>query len=209
MQSRPSGSVRLLLTVLTLCLLQALYAQQPRERASARVRVRDVEIDHVLTPGFQAALDPRAKRENDWCRLTLTYESVARGEWIDELVLEWSVAILPKTGGDKPVVMRKTVTYLDVEDGDHYAVVLMRPTFIQRRYGTKRISKSDIWIHLEVKVDGHVMDTHDYARQKAPRSWWTAKAPRVLEVEHALLARNETPFAPLDSDFYEYIKPER
>lgn len=194
----------LALAILTVVCLP-LPAQEQERRV--RVRIQEVEFKNMLSPLYQAQSDPRARRDDEWLQIMLKYESDARGGWADEIELEWNVVVTPKTGSKRPVLVKKVVTYVDVEDGEHHAVVYLRPTFIQRYYGAKRVSRGDIWIHVEAKADGAVADKHDYSRAtNAPKNWWQATEPRVMIVDNALLSRDETPFAPLDYDFYEHIR---
>ncbi|MBT3376227.1 MAG: hypothetical protein HN742_31985 [Lentisphaerae bacterium] len=177
------------------------------------LRITDLDLQHKDSPEFQAMSNPRATREYRWYQITVEYE--ARGGdrgWLDEVELEWSVILSPKSSS-KPFLLKRTVTYVDVETAKgatHHAVVYLRPAFIRRYYGTDRINKNDIGIYVRTKVNGESSDTYREAKSKDLRgTWWEAREPRVHIRENELMTRDETPFAPLDYDFYEHLKPRR
>ena len=92
----------------------------------------------------------------------------------------------------------------------HNAVVYIRPNFLRRWYGADRLSDGDVWVHLEVYADGNRVASEDFGRSRLPGegNWWNARGDaRIRFFENELLSRDETPFAPMDYDFYEHIKP--
>ena len=200
----------LMVALFALLILPAkINAQQQRQ---VRVQVDNIETETRRSPRFSSeqGYSEATPQDEKWLITAVGYE-VRGGErgWVDDLTFVWHMLML---NGDVPrVLMQKTVTYQDVyQEDDHYAVIFLRPKVIRRYYEEGgKISERDIIIHLEVKHNGRTLTEENYnARSDLPERWWTFSPPKVNVVEHGLLARPETPFAPLDYDFYEFIKPE-
>ncbi len=189
--------------------VQAQYPRMAPPQAgrsdSLRVSVRKMDVNLVRTPYYRGATsDNRANAKDDWLQLQVEYQTDgAREGWLDEIELVWHVAILRKN--QTPVVMSRSVTYVDIEDETHYAATYVRPKLLQRLSGTRRLSRNDVRFYVEIKVDGkRVADS--YLGQRPQAAWWEYQPPRVDRRDSDLLNRLETPFAPLDYDFYEQIK---
>lgn len=188
------------------------HAQEPTQ--TAVLRVTDFEIDEVRSP--QYSLDRGTSRVGDeeleWLRLTLMYETEG-GEngWIDTLQLNWYVLLLE--GATPRLLMKTSVSYLDIssEIDEHRAVVYVRPRAIRRYYNEDGdIDERNVVVHVEAVVGGRMIAEYSYleTRARIPERWWTFGAPQVRPLNNALLSRDKTPFAPLEYDRYEYIKPE-
>lgn len=200
----------LMVTLFALLILApASNAQQQRQ---VRIQVDDIDTETRRSPRFSSVQGySEASPQNEEWLITAAEYQIQGGErgWVDNLSFEWHMLML---NGDVPrVLMQKTVTYQDIyQEDDHYAVVFLRPKAIRRYYDEGGgISKRDIVIHLEIKHNGRTLTEENYnARSDLPERWWTFSPPKVNVVENGLLARPDTPFAPLDYDFYEFIKPE-
>ena len=198
-----------LCTSLTAFAQRARGAQEKGKRDAARIRIIDIKLNYRKSPLFQDVSVPGAKREYEWLQIILEYETaggkdgVDNDRWVDELTLDWYVVFIRGRRAKKPVLMTTTVTYVDVVEGTHHAVIYVRPRFIQRYTGRKRVSKSDIGVHVEAKI-GESAAEYDYVRGKFPDKWWESK--KVLLKPGEVLNRLETPFAPLDYDYFQHIK---
>lgn len=210
MTSIPLRMTVLFVAVACLCCAPPSFGQARKRGA---IRIGDLDIEHKDSPEFQTVSNPRATREYKWCQITIEYEAKGgkRG-WLDEVELEWHVIVSPKSSS-KPFLLKRSVTYLDVETskrGSHHAVIYIRPAFIRRYYGAERISKNDIGVSVRAKVNGEKSDVYRESKSKSLRgNWWEAREPRVYVRDDELLTRDETPFASLDYDFYEHLKPSR
>lgn len=188
------------------------FAQQDDRREApvlTRARVLKVDVHRRRSPSYKAD-DPRVRtNEREWAQILVEYETdVNRGEYSDELTIEWAVALLPD--GKKPIVMRREVTYLDVEKGKHYAVMYLRPRFVLRTLERDRINeKREFRLYMEFKSNGEVFYKYSYPEERPALKWWELGEPRVERRDQELKNRLETPFAPLDYDAYECIKEER
>jgi len=172
------------------------------QRSRERVQIRNIKFYNRKTPKYQDYSDPRAVSKKEWLQIMAEYESEGgRDGWIDEITLEWHVLVQ----GTRTFLMHKTITYLDVADGRHHAVVYLRPQFIKRYGRNRRISKNDLQVFLVVRVNGVASDYAFHPDRRPKIKWWELKPPRV-RIRDELLSRLDTPFAPLDYDFYEFIR---
>lgn len=189
-------------------LLPAAHAQS---RDKATIEKIDVQRD-LRTPDFRGATtDPRAKATETWMRFLMEYKTErgsgrdfeGKSGWQDEVTIEWAVLIRRKD--DKDILMRRKVTYVDVQDskGTHYADLYVRPGFINRSF--KRVAKSDVYVYAQIKIAGRTEATFRTDRENF--KWWDWEPPKVELRDSELLTRDQTPFAPLDFDFYEQLKP--
>lgn len=177
------------------------------------VKINKIECKKVKAPRYGETTDPRAggKPQEDWWRITAEYSTAGgrggsfdgRTSYHDEVTIDWSV-LIPRRNA-KEILLKRSVTYVDVQDrsSDHYADLYLRPGFIARYLSTSART-SDLIYRIQVKINGRTVTT--YRSDRDNDRWWESEPPRVV-VKDELMTRNETPFAPLDSDFYEQIKP--
>ena len=198
----------LTISLLTLLLPSLGSAQQERK---VQAKIDSIDLEERTNPTFSAGGYSKATGQNHKWLIAAAEYQIRGGKrgWVDNVSFNWHMLIL---NGDVPrVLTHKTITYQDIyEEDDHYAVVFLRPNAIRRYHDENgNISKRDVVIHLEIKHNGRTLTEQTYNSQNdLPARWWTFSPPKVNVVEHGLLARPETPFAPLDYDFYEFIKPE-
>lgn len=189
--------------------------EEEKEPVRTQLEVKKIRVTDRETPDYEDDLSQARGSEMDWLMILLEYDTaVSRGEYTDELTFSWSVAIIPK--GERPIVMKREVSYIDIEAGSrHYAVMYVRPRFLVRYYGDDRVRRNDIKVFLEVQDhNGEVVQRHHYP-EKSPKPvrnnvfWWQLPEPQIRRFDGELLTRLDTPFAPLEFNYYEYIKPER
>ena len=177
------------------------------QRSKNRVALEDVNFNCLKSPQFRVSpTDSRAKVDGEWFQIMVDYEAEGgKDGWIDELVLEWNVELDLK--GSKDILLRRAVTYVDVEGGKCHAAVYIRPA-LMRRYANngRRFTKDDVKVYVVARVDGVKSDSAKYPTQGKSK-WWENEPPRITLLAGELLTRPETPFAPIDYDFYEHIKP--
>lgn len=193
---------------LSVCLLLA-GAARGQERDRANIKFDKFEFNGVQTPEFPDRTHPQAKIEYEWFQVYTQYTALGgKDGWLDEVELHWSVLL--KSSDGLYLLLQTKTAYVDIETNGvrHNAVVYIRPSFLRRYCGKDRISRSDVWVHVEAAVEGRVVEKQDYGRAKVPAAnWWQAKDSRQVKViDGALLSRDKTPFAALDADFYDTIK---
>lgn len=201
---RIEGGHRLLAIGCVLC----LFAGSARaQRGKNRVKLDDPKFNYLKTPQFRITpTDSRARADGEWFQIILDYEAEGgKDGWIDEVVLEWHVELNLK--GSKDILLKRAVTYLDIEDGKRHAVIYMRPGFMRRYAGNgRRFAKDEVKAYIVARVNGTKSDSVKYPSQGKSK-WWEDEPPKVMALKGELFTRVETPFAPLDYDFYEHIKP--
>ena len=168
-----------------------------------RVKLDKLHFNSRRTPLYQATSSSQATAKYNWMQIMLDYTAYGgRNGWIDEVTLEWHVLFQ----GRRTLLFHKTVSYIDIESGKHHAVVYLRPAII-RRYGrNKQINNRDLRVYVLARVNGAASGYLLYPRERLRAKWWETKPPRVMLRPGELRSRDETPFAPLDYDFYEQLK---
>ncbi len=194
---------RVLNVTLLIAALWMVPAALAQERRNGTARITKIDFNYLLSPKYQDQTVAGVRRD-EWLQIMIEYESEGSNGWIDQLMLDWSVAILPSR--EKPILMKKRVLYADIEDGRNHAVMYIRPNLIKRYYRRGRISDSDIFVHIDVSINGTSAGTFNHAKGRSPKNWWDAREPQVTFRPDELLSRDETPFGPMDYDYYEHIK---
>ncbi len=128
----------------------------------------------------------------DWAEFIVEYETYA--PWVDELTFTYYILVRSKEPGQKAVLFRGDVSYRDIEKGKHKSDVFLHPSTIARYGAVERVA-------VEVRSQGRVLDIMD--RPLTGQRWWEQMAP----VDGYVRNRLETPFAMINYDDYEAIKP--
>ncbi|NCA82346.1 MAG: hypothetical protein EOM72_06320 [Opitutae bacterium] len=168
-------------------------AQQPVPGAGSEIlRIRKMTPVKEKTPVFRTAAPGQASaRQPDWWRVVVEFETAP--EWIDELEFTYYAYIEDQSNKGAPVMFRGTVTYVNVSKGRHQSDMFLHPNTIARLGLVKQIA-------VVVKARGAVVATESTATKP---NWWDGFSP----VDGVLINRSQTPFAYIDYDLYEAIKP--
>jgi len=196
-----------------LWLLGTLPGLAQNAGGAGKVNISKVDIIKLKTPAYSGAYsDPRARSTEDWLQFMLEYRTMnglGRGSdgkpgWQDEVTIEWFILI--KRRDMKDLLLRRSITYLDVEDkrNTHYADLYLRPGFLKRH--CKGLNKSDVAVYIQIKVNGQTEARYNNDRE--PGRWWNLEPPKIVMYDAEALSRADTPFAPLDYDQYEQEKPQ-
>ena len=160
--------------------------------ASDILRIRKMTPMKEKTPVFRTAVQSQASaRQPDWWRVMVEFETAP--DWIDELEFTYYAYIEDQSNKGAPVMFRGTVTYVNVARGKHVSDMFLHPNTIARLGLVKQIA-------VVVKARGAVVATESTATKP---NWWDGFSP----VEGVLINRSQTPFAFVDYDLYEAIKP--
>ena len=155
------------------------------------VQIRKIEPSKVKTPEYQL----QGPVHGDHARLVPGRGLLRnRADWIDDLTFTYYVLMKPKTARLSTCCSRGDVTYVNIQKGKH---------------------KSDMYLHLEhlarygdVQQVAVVLTTQGrvVAMESLPASqqrWWEQLTP----MDGYVLNRMQTPFAMINFDDYEAIKP--
>jgi len=208
-----AGLLPVMLSLWLLGTISGLAQDMAGGGGSGKVSINKVDIIKLKTPAYSGAYsDPRARSTEDWLQFMLEYRTAngqGRGSdgklgWQDEVTIEWNILI--KRRDLKDLLLRRSVTYIDVEDKrtTHYADLYLRPGFIKRY--CKGLNKSEVSVFVQIKVNGQTEAR--YRSDRETGRWWTLEPPKIAVFDREALSRAETPFAPLDYDQYEQEKPQ-
>lgn len=159
----------------------------------------------VKTPEFRAGAQRGVNPPKDWFQIAVTYDTAP--EWIDELTFQYFV--MSQTEIDREVkysIFSTTVRYSDIKAGrNHTSTAFLHPRALER-FGEIVAAAVEI-LHQgkSIAQEGEV------ANKEIPEDWW--KNPRVTDSAQVtarsgyLLDRSRSPFALVNMDDYEFIKP--
>jgi hypothetical protein len=156
------------------------------------IRIRKMTPITEKTPVFRTAAPGQASaRQPDWWRVMVEYETAP--DWIDELEFTYYVYMKDQSNKGAEVMFSATVSYVNVAKGRHVSDMFLQPNVLTRLGRVEQVA-------VVVKAKGAVVATESTA--KTP-NWWDRFSP----VSGVLLNRSQTPFAYIDYDLYEAIKP--
>jgi hypothetical protein len=156
------------------------------------IRIRKLTPGSEKTPIFKTAVQGQGfARQTDWWRVVVEYETAP--EWTDELEFTYYAYMKDQSNKNAPVMFRATVTYVNIAKGKHMSDMFLHPNILARMGRVEQVA-------VVVKAKGAVVATESTA--KTP-NWWDQFSP----VEGVMLNRGQTPFAMVDYDMYEAIKP--
>ena len=164
----------------------------PGAGGSDIIKIRKMTPVKEKTPVFRTAVASQASaKQPDWWHVVVEFETAP--DWIDELEFTYYAYIEDQSNKGVPVMYRGTVTYVNVARGRHLSDMFLHPNTIARMGLVKQIA-------VVVKAKGAVVATESTAQRP---NWWDGFPP----VDGVLLNRSQTPFAFVDYDLYEAIKP--
>lgn len=171
-----------------------------------RVEIEAIEFDEVRTPRYyrQSSHRKADSPQREWFQIGVKYKAHGgNDEWIDEVTFQWHVEI--QRPGQSLLLIR-SATYIDVEEGTHRAVVFIRPRFIERYTGRRKLGRNEVRVMVRAFTNGELTSYYHYPPGRPSWEWWNSTNSERKDRE--LMLRHETPFAPLDWEFYQVLKPE-
>lgn len=172
--------------------LSASWAQMPAAPGGDQVRIRRMTPAKEKTPIFRTAVQSQtAARQQDWWRVVVDFETAP--DWIDELECTYYVYMRDQSNKGAEVMFRGAVTYVNVPKGRHQSDIFLHPSTLARMGTVEQVA-------VVMKNRGAVVGTESTA--KTP-NWWERFSP----VDGVLLNRSQTPFAFVDYDSFNAIKP--
>ena len=155
------------------------------------------------TPNYDVSssgMNIRDMAKKSWFRMVVEYETMP--EWIDELTFDYYVLMRPpevegQQEAPQPVVFHKKIDYVYIYEGDeHFSEVFMHPNSLRRFYDGDILEWAVLVSYKGREIAG------ESSRQGQGR-WWEQFSVR----EGVLRNRHETPFAFINIEQYEEIKP--
>jgi hypothetical protein len=181
-----------------LCLTILIFTLASEIRAQIRAadfQITKINRDLITAPqyAYSGAEQKRETRER-WLRVEAQFS--AAPDFTEELTFKYYILL-----GEK--VLTGDVTHVNILAGrEHYSSIYIPPhviAFVMQNRPVNTTSIGNIGVQLLQK--GEVKDELSL---NPARPRWYASLPALPGM---ILNKNETPFAPLFSDYYEQIKP--
>ncbi len=187
--------VRPLILGLVMAIPSAAFAQG----GAAPLVIKKITGEKSRTPEYQAKAAGTQSRSRDWFKIEALYD--VDPDWLDEVTFTYYVVVKAKQPlpGRSPFNLFKgEVTYVNVEKGrGKKSDIYLHPSTLARFGDVERVA-------AVVNVGGRMvaMEGNPPLSGANPR-WWEQLTPQ----EGYLLNRMQTPFAMINFDDYEAIKP--
>ena len=186
------GGMRAVLAAAGLSLVMAApaaWAQAANPMGRTKVTIKPVRVPDYKPGGYQS-LNPK---KLDWMQLDVRYETMP--EWVDELTMTFYV-LMKTTDQKEPFALLKgKATFVHIAKGTHVAIAYVAPQLLHR-YGKVEGAA------VEFEFQGRPVAS-DSTAGETYKKWLQQLSPK----ENHVLQPAETPFAPLDWDCFEMLKP--
>ncbi len=188
-----AGAAILVLVVLVGDVAFGQLAPAPAVPAGEILRTRQPPaFTTEKTPVFQTSMRTQSSaRPPDWGRVVFQFET--QPDWLDELEFTFYVYVKDQSARGAEVMLRGVVTYLNVAKGRHQADIFMHPSTLSRMGRPEQFA-------VVIRHRGAVVASGSTATTP---NWWERFPP----VDGVLLTRAQTPFALIEYDAYNLIKP--
>lgn len=165
--------------------------------AERPLEIKKVNSGKLPTPEYQVKRGNQNSRSREWFGVEVIYDTAP--EWVDEATFTFYILTRSKNPpqGRPPVSLFKgEVTYMNVMRGRHKADMWLHPSALARFGEVERVA-------VLVSVGGRMVAADGIPSGSTAQRWWEQLSPR----EDLMLNRMQTPFAMMNFDDYEMIKP--
>lgn len=212
---RPSPTVIFAAILLSLSMVPAaLRAQQAplnSEIQITKIETSFVDSPKINVPGYAKK---STGRPLPWLEVEVAFDRSAKDpKFAEELTFNYYVLLKNEhvTEDKKPTLLTGTITHVHVpQDKGLHSVAYVRPKTLARLFeGKAPVNAQQTVTDVGVTVTGKngLLAIHTAkGTVKGDKGWWDNTAAFTV-VPGLLLNKNETPFAPLEWDFYEAVKP--
>lgn len=194
------SSVRSLVAAASAAALLALAPSVSAQAPAAGPRpldIRKIGGGKVQTPEYQMKKSQFAARTREWFQIIVEYDTDP--DWVDEAAFTYYVLLKAKaqTAGRSPFTLFKgDVTYINIQKGKHKSDIFLHPSTLARYGDVERVA-------VQVNVGGRLVAMDGLPQGTAAQRWWEQMSP----LDGYLLNRMQTPFAMMNFDDYEAVKP--
>ncbi len=192
-----------LLAPLVAALLCAVVPFEARAQAPAAAQsplaIRKIAGGKAETPEYQIKKSQFSARTRQWFQVIVDYDTAP--DWLDEATFTYYVLVRAKRAepGRNPLSLFKgEVTYINIERGRHKSDIYLHPSTVARFGDVERVA-------VVVNVGGRLVAMDGQPSGTAQQRWWEQLSP----MDGYLLNRMQTPFAMLNFDDYEAVRPPR
>ncbi|MBE2203123.1 MAG: hypothetical protein IAE94_02110 [Chthoniobacterales bacterium] len=214
MRITPSSSLTaIILTVFSL----SPFVQAQQSALNTEIQILKIDANFVESPRLNAAgyMKKSAGRPSPWLEVEVTFDravSAKEPKYAEELTVNYYVLLKNESVNEdkKPTLLTGSVVHVNVpqEKGLH-SVMFVTPRALAKFFDGKVPSNAqqaltDVGVTISGK-NGLLAIATFKGTVKGDKGWWDNSAAFTL-ASGALLNKSETPFAPLEWDFYETLK---
>jgi len=213
---RPSLSFLWSVLVLSLASVIAARAQQP---LNAEIRITKIEPIFVDSPKIMAgAYSKKAApgRPAPWIEVDVTFDRVQTAKtepkFADELTFNYYILLKNQlvTAEKKPTMLTGSVTHISTPDGkDLHSSIYVNPRTLAKLFDGKapvNVAQSILDVGVTVSGKNGLLAAVAWKTPvtKDGKGWWENAS--YTPTPGLLLNKGETPFAPLEWDYFEPVK---
>lgn len=202
--------------------LLALLVVSPPVRAqqaplNSEVAITKIEDNFIESPKIQAGTYSKKSqtRPGSWLEVEVTFDRNVlpkAPKFADELTFNYYILLKNEhvTEDKKPTLLTGSVTHVHIpqEKGLH-SVEYVRPRTLAKFFeGKAPVNAQQTVVDIGVEImgkDGLLAISTMKGTVKGDKGWWSNTGLYTV-TPGAILNKNETPFAPLEWDYYEAIK---
>jgi len=218
----PSSIFRALIAVSALGLV--LPARSQSVPVNTEIVIQEIKPGFVDTPKLSSGTYTKKStgRPGQWLEVEVTFDRNAipkAPKFSGDLVFTYYLLLKNEgvTEDRKPTLLTGSVTHVHVpqEKGLH-AVAYVSPRTLAKFFDGKiptNVPQTLVSVGVEVKDEGGLLAIKTWQGRlggtpQAPVGWWTDGAAKYTAVPGFILGKDKTPFAPLEWDYFEQVKPQ-
>lgn len=211
---RPSPFLIAAIAVLLVGAPFAAFAQNP---INSEVQIEKLLPEFVKSPSINSDFKKKSSsRPTPWLELEVVFnraQSPTLPKYADELTFNFYVLLnnAQMTEDRKPTMLTGTVAFTDVAQGrGMHATAFVSPKTLERLFdgkvpGNVQQAVTDFGVTVG-GPNGLVAISTLKGRVVGDKGWWD-NAEAFTTKAGAILSKDKTPFAPLEWDYYEAVKP--
>lgn len=203
----------ILKSLLTPCAVLLLGSIALQAQSSTGFVISKIEPSIVTTPSISySGATQKSTRPKSWMEIEVTFgwqpttpPANPSDKYADDIVLDYYVLLSNKsTASPQGTLLTGQVTHTSIPamQNDLKSVMYVSPRTLERFFDGKLPSSASsaiVDIGVTISRQGQVVAQKSL---KSPGIWW----PQYQKTSGYLLNKNETPFAALNSDYYEAVK---
>jgi len=218
----PSSIFRVLIAVSALGLV--LPARSQSVPVNTEIAIQKIKPELVDTPKLSAGgyTKKSPARPEKWLEVEVTFDrnEIAKApKFSGDLVFTYYLLLKNEgvTEDRKPTLLTGSVTHVHVplEKGLH-AVAYVSPRTLAKFFDGKvppNAQQTLLSVGVEVKGESGLFAIETWQGKlggtpQAPVGWWTDGAAKYTTVPGFVLGKDKTPFASLEWDYFEQVKPQ-
>jgi len=205
--------------VVSVGLAFSLPARSQQAPVNTEILIQKIEPTFVESPKIASGYSKKSPgRPLKWLEVEVLFDRNAKiPKFADELTFQYYILLKNEraTEDRKPTLLTGSVTHvLTPQEKGLHAVVYASPRTLAKFFDGKdpvNVQQAVEDVGVEVKGGGALLAIKTWKGQlggtvQAPVGWWTAGAQSYSSVPGFILNKNETPFAPLEWDYFEPVK---